>query len=41
MVRNVMRLILALNSILKALNREEKIPICVAKNSNPRVSLFT
>ena len=36
MVRNVLRLILAINSISKALNREEKIPICVAKNSNQR-----
>ena len=41
MVRNVLRLVLAVNSISKALNRVEKIPICVAVNSaNPRVSLF-
>ena len=40
MVRNVLRLFLALNLVSKALNQEEKIPICVAKNSNPRVSLF-
>ena len=37
MVRNVLRLVLAINSILKALNRVEKIPICVVMNSNPRV----
>ena len=36
MVRNVLRL-----AVSKALNRVEKIPICVAVNSNPRVSLFT
>ena len=41
MVRNVPRLILAINSISKALNQVEKIPICVVVNSNPRVSLFT
>ena len=42
MVRNVLRLVLAVNSVSKALNRVEKIPICVAVNSvNPRVSLFT
>ena len=35
MVRNVLRLVLAVNSVLKALNRVEKIPICVAVNSNP------
>ena len=29
MVMNVLRLVLAVNSILKALNRVEKIPICV------------
>ena len=37
MVRNVLRLVLAINSVLKALNRVEKIPICVAVNNNPRV----
>ena len=37
MVRNVLRLVLAINSILKALNRVEKIPICVVMNSNPWV----
>ena len=37
MVRNVPRLVLAVNSVSKALNREEKIPICVVVNSNPRV----
>ena len=41
MVRNVLRLVLAINSISKALNRVEKILIYVAVNSNPRVSLFT
>ena len=41
MVRNVQRLVLAVNSVSKALNRVEKILICVAMNSNPRVSLFT
>ena len=40
MVRNVMRLVLAVNSVLKALNQVEKIHICVAMNSNPKVSLF-
>ena len=40
MVRNVLRLVLAVNSISKALNRVEKILICVVVNSNPRVSLF-
>ena len=41
MVRNVLRLVLAVNSVSKALNRVEKIPICVVVNSNPRVLLFT
>ena len=41
MVRNVLRLILAVNSVSKALNRVEKFPICVVMNSNPRVSMFT
>ena len=41
MVRNVSRLVLAVNSVSKALNRVEKIPICEVVNSNPRVSLFT
>ena len=36
MVRNVQRLVLAVNSILKALNRVEKIPICVTVNSATR-----
>ena len=36
MVRNVLRLVLAVNSVSKALNRVEKIPICVVVNSNPR-----
>ena len=33
MVRNVPRLVLAINSVSKDLNRVEKIPICVAVNS--------
>ena len=33
MVRNILRLVLAVNSISKALNRVEKISICVAVNS--------
>ena len=36
MVMNVMRLVLVVNSVSKPLNRVEKIPICVAVNSNPR-----
>ena len=35
MVRKVLRLVLAVNSVSKALNRVEKIPICVVINSNP------
>ena len=41
MVRKVLRLVLAVNSISKALNKVEKISICVVMNSNPRVLLFT
>ena len=41
MVRNVLRLVLVVNSVSKALNRVEKIHICVVLNSNLRVSLFT
>ena len=33
MVRNVLRLVLVVNSVSKALNRVEKIPIFVAVNS--------
>ena len=40
MVRNVPRLVLVVNSVLKALNRVEKIPICLVVNSSSRVSLF-
>ena len=40
MVRNVLRLVLIVNSVSKALNRVEKILICVGVNSNSRVSLF-
>ena len=36
MVRNVLRLILAVNSVSKALNRVEKIPIFLAVNSDTR-----
>ena len=36
MVKNVLILILAVNSVLKALNRVEKIHICVAVNSATR-----
>ena len=42
MVRDIVRLNLAIFSVSKPLNRVEKIPICVAMNSaNSRVSLFT
>ena len=41
MVRNVLRLVLAVNLVSKALNQMEKIPICVVVNNNLRVSLFT
>ena len=41
MVRNVPRLVLAVNSVSKTLNQVEKIPICVVVKSKPRVSLFT
>ena len=40
MVRDILRLDLAVNSVSKPLNRAEKIPNLVAVNSNPRVSLF-
>ena len=41
MVRDILRLDLAVNSVSKALNRVEKILICVVVNSvNPRVLLF-
>ena len=33
MVRSFLRLVLAVNLVSKALNRVEKIPICVAVNS--------
>ena len=36
MVRNVLRLILAANSVSKALNRVEKIPICLVVSSATR-----
>ena len=42
MVRNILRLDLAVNSVSKPLNRVEKIPNFVAvNNANPRVSMFT
>ena len=42
MVRDILRLDLAVISVSKYLNRVEKISNCVAVNSaNPRVSLFT
>ena len=41
MVRDILRLDLAINSVSKPLNRVEKILNLVAMNSNPRVSLFT
>ena len=41
MVRDILRLDLAVNSISKPLNRLEKILNLVAVNSNPRVSLIT
>ena len=40
MVRDVLRLDLAINSVSKPLNQVEKIPNLVVVNSNPRVSLF-
>ena len=41
MVRDILRLDLAVNSVSKPLDRVEKIPNLVAVNSaNPRVSLF-
>ena len=36
MVRNILRFVLAVTSVSKALNRVEKIPICVAVNSANR-----
>ena len=36
MVRNVLRLVLAVNFVSKALNQVEKILICVAVNSATR-----
>ena len=42
MVRDILRLDLAVFSVSKPLNRVKKILNCVAVNSaNPRVSLFT
>ena len=41
MVRDILRLDLAVNSVSKPLNRVEKIPNLVAvNNTSPRVSLF-
>ena len=39
MVRNVLRFVLLVNSVSKALNRVEKIPICVVLNSNQGFTL--
>ena len=33
MVRNLLRLVLAVNSVSKVMNRVEKNPICVALNN--------
>ena len=41
MVRDILKLDLAVNLISKALNRVEKISNLVAVNNNHRVSLFT
>ena len=41
MVRDILRIYLALNSVSKPLNIVEKIPNLVVVNSNLRVSLFT
>ena len=42
MVRDILRLDLAVNSVSKPLNRVEKIPNLVAmNNANPKVSLLT
>ena len=41
MVRDILRLDLAVNLVSKPLNQVEKIPNLVAVNSNLRVSLFT
>ena len=37
MIMNVPRLVLVVNSVSKALNRVEKIHICVIMNSNPMI----
>ena len=41
MVKDIMRLDLAINSVSKPLNLVEKIPNLVVVNSTSRVSLFT
>ena len=41
MVRDILKLHLAIYSVSKLLNRVEKIPNFVVVNGNPRVSLFT
>ena len=41
MVKDILRLDLAINSVSKPLNRVEKISNLVVVNSNPRVSLIT
>ena len=40
MVKDIMKLDLAVNSVSKPLNRVDKIPNLVASNSSQRVSLF-
>ena len=40
MVRDILRLDLAVNLVSKPLNRVEKIPYLIAVNSNPKISLF-
>ena len=41
MVRDILRLNLAVKSVSKPLNRVEKVPNLVVVNGNPRVLLFT
>ena len=42
MIRDILRLDLAIFFVSKPLNRVEKIPNCVTvNNANPRASLFT
>ena len=41
MIKDILRLDLAVNSVSKPVNRVDKIPNLVVVNSNPRVFLFT